>query len=220
MSAHLIFSNDYQQCCLHLTKEWQLDFSPQPDLFVFNTDGQGLSIEVIRDLEEIILYPPYQSQYKTVILANFDQAGIPAQNAFLKKLEEHPPYIRFVLQSSNEQQILDTIKSRCQITNLVGRNTLSNLSPDISLAVDFLKLFPDSSFAQLVEWASAHKEREEAIIFLTNLTNQLHQLLQQKPTPQTLIALEATNLALAQIKQNFNVVMTLENCLFSIKSRF
>lgn len=218
MSAHLIFSSDYQQFSQYLTKEWQLDFAPQPDLFVFNEDGQGLSIETIRDLEEIILYSPYKLPYKTIILANFDQAGIPAQNAFLKKLEEHPAYIRFVLQSTNEQQILDTIKSRCQIINLMGKDKEGNL--DTNLATSFLALFPDSNHAQLIEWASSHKEREEAVTFLTDLVHQLHQLLQQQPTAKTLIALEATNLALSQIKQNFNVVMTLENCLFSIKSRF
>jgi len=218
MSAHLIFSSDYQKLSQYLTKEWKLDFSPQPDLFVFNEDGQGLSIETIRDLEEIILYSPYKLPHKTIILANFDQAGIPAQNAFLKKLEEHPSYIRFVLQSANEQQILDTIKSRCQIINLMGQTKEDKLETD--LATNFLALFPDSSYAQLIEWASGHKEREEAITFLTDLVNQLHQLLQQQPTAKTLIALDATNLALSQIKQNFNVVMTLENCIFSIKSRF
>lgn len=218
MSAHLIFSSDYQQLSQYLTKEWQLDFSPQPDLFVFNEDGQGLSIETIRDLEEIILYSPYKLPSKTIILANFDQAGIPAQNAFLKKLEEHPSYIRFVLQSANEQQILDTIKSRCLIVNLMGQTKEDKLETD--LATSFLNLFPDSTHAQLIEWASSHKEREEAVTFLTDLIHQLHQLLQQQPTAKTLIALEATNLALSQIKQNFNVIMTLENCLFSIKSRF
>lgn len=217
MSAHLIFSSNYQQCCQYLTKEWQLDFSPHPDLIIFNEDGEGLSIETIRNLEETMLYVPYKLAYKTIILANFDQAGIPAQNAFLKKLEEHPSYIRFVLQSGNEQQVLDTIKSRCQIVNLIGQNSKSTST---SLAENFLALFSGSNHAQLIEWASTHKERDEAISFLTDLINQLHLLMQKNPNPQTLLSLEATNLALSQIKQNFNVTLTLENCLFSIKSRF
>lgn len=217
MSAHLIFSSDYQQCCQYLTKEWQLDFSPHPDLIIFNEDGQGLSIETVRNLDETILYAPYKLPFKTIILANFDLAGIPAQNAFLKKLEEHPAYIRFVLQSSSEQEVLDTIKSRCRIVNLIGQNSKSIST---SLAENFLNLFSNSTHAELIEWASGHKEREEAIGFLTDLINQLHLLIQKNPNPQTLIALESTSLALSQIKQNFNTTLTLENCLFSIKSRF
>lgn len=222
MSAHLIFSRNYQQCRTWLEKNWHLNFDSQPDLILLNEDRQGLSIEKIRDFEQILPYPPYKLPIKTIILANFDQVGVPAQNAFLKTLEEHPSYIRFVLQAPGDTQILDTIKSRCLVVNLLGQESDqgSSAAPTTSLAENFLALFPDATFAQLIDWCNNHKEREEAVNFLSDLLSQLHQLNQQSPTPQRLTALTAVNLALSQIKQNFNVLLTLENCLFTIKSRF
>lgn len=217
MSASLIFSRNYQQCRQFLINNWQLDLSPQPDLICYNEDRQGLSIEEIRNLEQLLIYPPYKLPTKTIILANFDQAGIPAQNAFLKMLEEHPEYVKFILHATSEQKVLDTIKSRCQLVTL---NQEALASDSTILAETFISLIKNSNHAQLIEWCATHKEREEAVNFLNDLLTQLHRLMGREPNQDHTLATTEINRALVQIEQNFNVLLTLENCLFTIKSRF
>lgn len=78
-------------------------------------DNQPLGINQVREVEKEIYKKPFQGNYRLIILARLDQASIEAQNALLKILEE-PPLANLILVTCvNEQQILPTILSRCQI---------------------------------------------------------------------------------------------------------
>ena len=61
---------------------------------------------------------------KVVIVYNADKLTIQAQNAFLKTIEEPPKGVYIFLLVENNEAILDTIKSRCQIHKL---NSLTSL---------------------------------------------------------------------------------------------
>lgn len=49
------------------------------------------------------------------LLLNFTGAGIPAQNAMLKIMEEPPPLTRIIALQDDTSEILKTIRSRCQV---------------------------------------------------------------------------------------------------------
>lgn len=216
MSAYLFFSSNFDICHDFLIQNWGLEQKPHQDVVFLNSTEDNISIEMIRQLGETILYPPSTLKEKTIILLNFEQTGLPAQNAFLKTLEEHPSYIRFILQASDPQKILETIKSRCQIQYLDQTKTASTTA----LAESFLNLLENATHAQLIEWSAQHKDKAEAVPFLKNLQRELHLQNSKKPTAITTQALTSINEAIGQIEQNFNVLLTLENCLFTIKSRF
>lgn len=216
MSAYLFFSSNFDICHDFLKQNWGLGQKPHQDIVFLNSIEESISIEMIRQLSEIVLYPPAQLPAKTIILTNFEQTSLPAQNAFLKTLEEHPAYIRFVLQASDPQKILETIKSRCQIQYLDQPNTVNTTA----LAENFLNLLETSTHAQLIEWCTQHKDKTEVLPFLKNLLNELHLHNSRKPTAKTTQVLSLISEAIGQIEQNFNVLLTLENCLFTIKSRF
>lgn len=57
---------------------------------------------------------PLEAEKKIYILKNFDLATIQAQNKLLKTLEEPPKSVVFILTTSNESNVLPTIKSRCK----------------------------------------------------------------------------------------------------------
>ncbi len=73
------------------------------------------SVEDIRNLIEQVRIPPQAGKYKVYIIDEVHMLSQQAFNAFLKTLEEPPPYAIFILATTEKHKILPTILSRCQI---------------------------------------------------------------------------------------------------------
>ena len=84
-----------------------------PDFSVINEEGQTIKIEYIRPVVEKIIEKPIVSNKKVYIINDADKMTEEAQNCLLKTLEEPPEFITIILISSNENLLLNTIKSRC-----------------------------------------------------------------------------------------------------------
>lgn len=84
-----------------------------PDFMQIEPDGKAIKIEQIRYMQEKIAEKPIKSNYKVYILKDADTMTREAQNSLLKTLEEPPIYARIILVASNENKLLNTIKSRC-----------------------------------------------------------------------------------------------------------
>ncbi|MDO8970269.1 MAG: DNA polymerase III subunit gamma/tau, partial [Saprospiraceae bacterium] len=73
------------------------------------------SVEHIRALTEQVRFQPQQGKYKVFIIDEVHMLSNQAFNAFLKTLEEPPPYAIFILATTEKHKIIPTILSRCQI---------------------------------------------------------------------------------------------------------
>ncbi len=73
------------------------------------------SVEDIRSLVEQVRFAPQAGKYKVYIIDEVHMLSSSAFNAFLKTLEEPPPYAIFILATTEKHKILPTILSRCQI---------------------------------------------------------------------------------------------------------
>lgn len=73
------------------------------------------SVDDIRSLTEQVRIPPQAGRYKIYIIDEVHMLSQAAFNAFLKTLEEPPPYAIFILATTEKHKILPTILSRCQI---------------------------------------------------------------------------------------------------------
>ncbi|MEO1713295.1 MAG: DNA polymerase III subunit gamma/tau, partial [Bacteroidota bacterium] len=73
------------------------------------------SVEHIRALIEQVRFAPQQGKYKVFIIDEVHMLSTTAFNAFLKTLEEPPPYAVFILATTEKHKIIPTILSRCQI---------------------------------------------------------------------------------------------------------
>ncbi len=71
-------------------------------------------IDEIRDLRERVNYAPNQARYKVYIIDEVHMLTKEASNALLKTLEEPPPYVIFILATTEVHKVLPTIISRCQ----------------------------------------------------------------------------------------------------------
>jgi DNA polymerase-3 subunit gamma/tau len=73
------------------------------------------SVDDIRGLVEQVRYAPQGAKYKIYIIDEVHMLSAAAFNAFLKTLEEPPPYAKFILATTERHKILPTILSRCQV---------------------------------------------------------------------------------------------------------
>ena len=83
---------------------------------IFELDAaSNNSVEHIRALNEQVRFQPQQGAYKIYIIDEVHMLSQAAFNAFLKTLEEPPPYAKFILATTEKHKIIPTILSRCQI---------------------------------------------------------------------------------------------------------
>lgn len=87
--------------------------SIHPDVIEIDAASRR-GIDDIRDIQEAAKAHPMKARYKFFIVDEVHMLTQQAFNALLKILEEPPPYLVFVLATTNPEKIPATITSRCQ----------------------------------------------------------------------------------------------------------
>jgi DNA polymerase III subunit gamma/tau len=91
-------------------------FSDNASFNIFELDAaSNNSVDHIRTLIEQVRYQPQHGSHKVFIIDEVHMLSTQAFNAFLKTLEEPPPYAIFILATTEKHKIIPTILSRCQI---------------------------------------------------------------------------------------------------------
>lgn len=90
------------------------------DLFIGQSaaPGETLKIDIVREIQHSLNMQPYAAPWRTALFLRFEEANINAQNALLKTLEEPTPLSKLMLTASNENALLPTISSRCEVIRL------------------------------------------------------------------------------------------------------
>src|SRR4026208_352170 len=110
--------------CEHQTKDGEacnkcqscVSFNEGTSLNIHELDAaSNNSVDDIRTLVEQVRFAPQAGNYKVYIIDEVHMLSSSAFNAFLKTLEEPPPYAIFILATTEKHKILPTILSRCQI---------------------------------------------------------------------------------------------------------
>ena len=73
-----------------------------------------IGIDQVRDMEHAAALGAYEGKYRVFIIDGVEKMSLEASNALLKTLEEPPSGVIFLLLSSREDDLLSTIRSRCQ----------------------------------------------------------------------------------------------------------
>lgn len=82
-------------------------------------DKKGIGVEQVLGVLEFAVQRPHLSAQATVIIYPASKLNAEAQNKLLKLLEEPPTYLQFLLLTSSEQELLPTLKSRCELVRLL-----------------------------------------------------------------------------------------------------
>ncbi len=129
--------------------EWRqfLNEKPYGSLFdwyqilgVKNKQGE-IRVEDAQDILKSLSLKSYEGGYKIMIIWMADKLNIPASNKLLKLLEEPSDKTLFILISENEEDIIQTIRSRCQVLhfnslpeNVITETLISKLNIDLRTA--------------------------------------------------------------------------------------
>jgi DNA polymerase-3 subunit gamma/tau len=110
--------------CEHQTKDGEacnkcqscISFNEGTSMNIHELDAaSNNSVDDIRTLVDQVRFAPQAGKYKVYIIDEVHMLSSSAFNAFLKTLEEPPPYAIFILATTEKHKILPTILSRCQI---------------------------------------------------------------------------------------------------------
>lgn len=71
-------------------------------------------VEDIRDLRDGAVYSPERCKFKIYIIDEVHMLSVSAFNALLKIMEEPPPYVKFILATTEIHKVPATVASRCQ----------------------------------------------------------------------------------------------------------
>ena len=117
-----LFAKEFAKACLCLSEEKpcskcsscvKFDGENNPDYKEIGPDGNSIKIAQIRELQERIYEKPIDSSKKVIVIDDSDKMTEEAQNGLLKTLEEPPEYAIIILIATNENKLLNTVKSRC-----------------------------------------------------------------------------------------------------------
>ncbi len=128
------------------------------DIDLYEIDAaSNRGIDDVRELREAVYTLPYESERKVYIIDEVHMLTKEAFNALLKTLEEPPSHVVFILATTEEEKLLDTILSRCQVFRMrsPSREVLAKTVIDIAKkegftlaldAADLIAIAADGSF--------------------------------------------------------------------------
>ena len=93
--------------------------------------SQQIGVEQIRKLTDFVYMSGHQNGLKIILIYPAETMNSAAANALLKKLEEPPEQVLFLLVTHQAQRLLPTIRSRCQ--------QIAMPLPDAAAALAWLK---------------------------------------------------------------------------------
>jgi len=88
-----------------------------PDLHVL-TPEESIRVDEIRRLQSRLALAPYGGRWRIALLPDFHQATVSSANAMLKTLEEPPARVVLLLTSPEQELLLPTVVSRCEVVPL------------------------------------------------------------------------------------------------------
>lgn len=147
------------------------------------------SVDDIRTLTEQVRFSPQAGKYKVYIIDEVHMLSASAFNAFLKTLEEPPPYAIFILATTEKHKILPTILSRCQIFDF-KRITPNDTVEHLQEICDKEKITSDKAALQVIAQKSEGCMRD-ALSILDKIVSFTNGELSYKNTLEHLNILDA-----------------------------
>lgn len=163
----------------HFMEEWRQLLKDQPygNLFdwyrllgVDNKQGQ-IGVDEAQDIVKSLSLKSYEGGYKFMLIWMAEKMNTSAANKLLKMIEEPPNKTVFILIAEDEEQIINTIRSRCQVLqfpplaeNVIADALMKNFELEASVATKIAHqshgnynkacdlVYQDSEDLQFEEW--------------------------------------------------------------------
>lgn len=207
----------------------EFDSENNPDFQLINSENDKIKIEQIREMQRKIAEKPIISHHKVYIIDSADKMTPEAQNCLLKTLEEPPEYIVIILITSNENKVLNTIKSRCMklYFNNLDKNSVKKVLTEKFEMEDINDSFLDAvggsiKKALLIKEKSSEYEQITKLFDiidkenLVNFINSASIIYENKDDIYNI--LDYINILLdIKIRSNSNNSFKFANCIFTVE---
>ena len=153
-----------------------------PDLFLLQ-GVSSIAIEQIRNLKIQLARKPYQAMIKIAVILEAEKMTIPAQNAFLKTLEETPANSLIILATPTPEYLLPTMLSRCQLITLAKTSEVVFSKVELADYGElFLSLPTKSAGIKLMQSAKYAVGKNSTLDFVLKMTETGRNLLKINPS--------------------------------------
>lgn len=170
-------------------------------------DGAKFGVKELRVIQNQMMLSS-QSPYKTCYIENIERLSIPAINSMLKIIEEPPKGVVFFLGCKNQNNVLDTIISRCRGYE-IDNNTLET---DLSFSEIKQNLNSD---ADVIDYVQGIDDKEEGTNILNSLLSYSRKKVLDGEADYADICI-LTQRALDDVKANVNMKLTIEVLLLRV----
>jgi len=106
--------SDLTESCSECPTCRRIYTNQHPDMIRIQPEGTSIKISQIRNLRKKLSYKPVDADTRFVFVIKANLMTIESANALLKILEEPPDCTVFILIVENQNDVLQTISSRCQ----------------------------------------------------------------------------------------------------------
>ncbi len=160
----------------------QMESGNQPDIIWVTREKASLGVEEIREkLCNTMDIKPFSSPYKIYIVPEAEKMTEAAQNALLKTIEEPPEYGVVILMTSNINELLPTIQSRCLTLEFrpLSNSTVETFLREQCQIPDYLAkasaAFAQGNLGKAVRYAKSEDfiERKDQILSLLRNVEQM-----------------------------------------------
>ena len=153
--------------CLSCNSCIRIEHQEHPDVTLVEPEGLSIKVDQVRAIKDEFAKSGMESRRKILIIEDMDKMTTSAANSLLKFIEEPEGEITILLLTTEVQQLLPTIVSRCQLIHFpvrsiqkrieeitekgIPRETatlLANLTQD---AKEAQEIYEEENFASLVE---------------------------------------------------------------------
>lgn len=133
-------SDNFSESCRKCNLCRLIDNDSLPTLKIISPDGQAIKKNQMEELKKSFSNLPYLSKYNIYIINDAERFNASSANMMLKFIEEPEDSIIGFLITNNRENVINTIKSRCEIIKAnYSTNIIENLNEEIKiLAVDYL----------------------------------------------------------------------------------
>lgn len=153
-------AQNYQENCNECNLCHLISVENLPSFVIIRPDGMNIRKDQIIELKRKFSTKPIYSKFNMYVIMNAEKLNSSSANTILKFLEEPEEGILGFFLTNNKENIIDTIKSRCQIISNFYDNVLSDslegvldetieLLKEIHLSKDKSLLYNKSVVAEL-----------------------------------------------------------------------
>lgn len=177
--------------CLTCNQCVRIEHEEHPDVTIVEPDGLSIKVDQVRAIKEEFAKSGMESRRKILIIEDMDKMTTSAANSLLKFIEEPEGEITILLLTTEIQQLLPTIVSRCQIIHFPVRNVYDRIEEIVAIEIphasatllanltqdadEAQRIYEQENFGALVDtmwkWFSLlNKKNDQAFIYVqTNI---------------------------------------------------